>query len=143
MARPSSFLVCEPRTFMRALAESRLGSDSAPHPIRSKQQAGSAAGCFTQPFCTSLVLNALEHGIKQGWITKDDVTREAVEGFLSTYGRTFYKIFDPEEGGLQKSRIRLSKLGETVPSSIKSANGEIEVIPFRSGQEIMSLAWMN
>ncbi|KAL8920958.1 MAG: hypothetical protein Q9208_005984 [Pyrenodesmia sp. 3 TL-2023] len=120
-----------------------FGSDSAPHPLKSKQQAGGAAGCFTQPFCTSLVLNALEHGIRQGWITKEEVTREAVEGFLSTYGRTFYKISDSEEVGLQRLRIQLSRLGETVPRSIKSANGELEVVPFRSGQEIMSLAWMS
>ncbi|KAL8901682.1 MAG: hypothetical protein Q9207_005083 [Kuettlingeria erythrocarpa] len=120
-----------------------FGSDSAPHPVQSKQQAGGAAGCFTQPFVTSLVIDALDHGLKHEWISKEEVTREAVEGFLSIYGRTFYKIASTDEAASRKPRIRLTREGETISRSIKSANGELEVVPFRSGQQVMSLTWID
>lgn len=115
-----------------------FGSDSAPHPIQSKKQADCAAGCFTQGWCTQLVIAAIEHAMSQGWITKEEVTREALEGFLSHYGRAFYKI--PES---RQPQIRLERRGETIPKSIISSDGKIEVIPFRRGEEIMSLSWLN
>ncbi|KAL9027780.1 MAG: hypothetical protein Q9196_003743 [Gyalolechia fulgens] len=119
-----------------------FGSDSAPHPAQLKKQSGGAAGCFTQGWCTALVIGALEHALRQGWISKDHVTREALEGFLSKYGRAFYKIADLNDQASSEPRIRLTRRGETIPKSIKSSDGQIEVVPFRSGQEIMSLSWI-
>lgn len=39
-----------------------------------------------------------------GWISKD-VSREALEGFLSHYGRTFYTIAQPEQEARSKHSI--------------------------------------
>ncbi|KAI4171426.1 MAG: hypothetical protein LQ343_004282 [Gyalolechia ehrenbergii] len=119
-----------------------FGSDSAPHPIQSKKQSGGAAGCFTQGWCTALVVGALEHALRQGWISKAQVTQGALEGFLSKYGRAFYKIADPNDQASSKPQIRLTRRGEIIPKSVKSLDGQIEVIPFRSGHEIMSLSWI-
>ncbi|KAL8726672.1 MAG: hypothetical protein Q9181_005953 [Wetmoreana brouardii] len=69
-----------------------FGSDSAPHHVKSKEQASGAAGCFTQGWCTALVIGAMENGIRQGWISKNDVTYKALEGFLSGHGRAFYQL---------------------------------------------------
>ncbi|KAL8834081.1 MAG: hypothetical protein Q9170_003937 [Blastenia crenularia] len=109
-----------------------FGSDSAPHSIQSKEQAGGAAGCFTQGWCTALVIGALEHAIGQRWISKEDVTQEALGGFLSNNGRDFYKIPDSSP----RRRIRLTRQGEKIPKSITSSDGKIVLVPFRSGQEI-------
>jgi dihydroorotase len=118
----------------------RKGSDSAPHPVQSKKGAGSiAAGCFTQPWCTALVIGALEEGINQGWIREEEVTRESIEGFLSGYGRAFYKIHKSMES--DGPRIRLERRGETIPEAVISQDGSIEVVPFRRGKEILSLSW--
>lgn len=81
-----------------------FGSDSAPHPIQSKKQSGGAAGCFTQGWCTGLVIGALEHAMRQGWISKEEVTQEVLEGFLSRYGRAFYNIADHSRSNLRTDR---------------------------------------
>ena len=79
----------------------------------------------------------------QGWVSKEDVTREKVEGFLSNYGRAFYKISDQTDTKAQKPQIRLERRGETIPKSISSSDGRLEVVPFRQGENIMSLSWIN
>ena len=115
----------------------RKGSDSAPHPVQSKKGAGStAAGCFTQPWCTALVIGALEEAIDKGWIKEEDVTRESIEGFLSGHGRAFYKLAESNT-----HRIRLERRGEKIPEAVKSKEGTIEVVPFGRGKEIFSLSW--
>ena len=88
-------------------------------------------------------MGALEHGMSQGWISKEDVTREAVEGFLSNYGRAFYKISDSTDTKAHKRRVRLERRGEIIPRSISSPDGELEIVPFRRGEDIMSLSWIN
>ncbi|MCJ1255347.1 hypothetical protein MMC24_003163 [Lignoscripta atroalba] len=118
-----------------------FGSDSAPHPVQSKKGAGgTAAGCFTQPWCTALVIGALEEGIDQGWIREEEVTRESLEGFLSGYGEAFYKI--PQSMKSDGPRIRLERRGETISEAIKTQDGTIEVVPFRRGKEIWSVSWI-
>ncbi|KAL8964218.1 MAG: hypothetical protein Q9183_004608, partial [Haloplaca sp. 2 TL-2023] len=122
-------------------------SDSAPHPIQSKEQikagTGVAAGCFTQGWTTVLVIRALENAMAQGWIKREQVTQEVLEGFLSEHGRAFYQLTYGKGQAARKARIRLERQGETIPKSIKSANGNIEVVPFRRGQEVMSLSWID
>ncbi|KAL6716716.1 dihydroorotase [Lecanora helva] len=115
-----------------------FGSDSAPHPVQSKRGPSCAAGCFTQGWTTSLVIGALQEGLSQGWIRDEDVTREALEGFLSRNGRKFYGLPQP----LKTNRIFLEKRGETIPQGIKSQDRSIEVVPFRAGKEVMSLSWL-
>ncbi|KAL9015307.1 MAG: hypothetical protein Q9173_000105 [Seirophora scorigena] len=127
-----------------------FGSDSAPHPIQSKaEKEPAAAGCFTQPWSTSLVIGAFQRAMSLGWISKDSVSREAIEGFLSHHGRTFYKIAQqqPEQqeaaAAIKHASIRLERKGERIPGSIKSLDGKIEVVPFRRGEEVMSLTWLD
>ena len=131
------------------------GSDSAPHPIQAKRPKeegageghGCAAGVFSQGWTSSLVLDALENGIRQGWITKEDTTREVIEGFLSRYGRNFYGVpTSPSDSvglGSSRPRIRLERHGQTIPKSITSPDGKIEVVPFRRGQKTWSLSWID
>ena len=77
-----------------------------------------------------------------GWISKD-ISREVIEGFLSHYGRTFYKIAQPKQEPTSKHSIRLERKGERIPKSIKSLDGTIEVVPFRRDEEVMTLTWLN
>lgn len=77
-----------------------------------------------------------------GWISKD-VSREVIEGFLSHFGRTFYKIAQPEQEATFKHSIRLERKGQRIPKSIKSLDGTIEVVPFRRDEEVMTLTWLN
>lgn len=115
------------------------GSDSAPHQILSKTSAekGKApAGVFTQPAVTQLVLVALEEGIERGEISESDVTQEKLEGFLSRYGRRFYKL--PEAS---PKKIVLERKGEKIGTSVKSVDGKTEVGISRAGTEVFSLTW--
>ncbi|KAI9838873.1 MAG: hypothetical protein M1819_004080 [Sarea resinae] len=124
-----------------------FGSDSAPHPLQSKKggTGGTAAGCFTQPWCTALVLGALEEAISQGWIPEEKVTVEAISGFLSSSGRAFYGLapyrmaVESSEGGRRK--IRLQRKGERIGDVVRSPDGNIEVVPFGRGKEVFSLEW--
>ncbi|KAL8732626.1 MAG: hypothetical protein Q9166_002601 [cf. Caloplaca sp. 2 TL-2023] len=118
-----------------------FGSDSAPHPVQSKEEASAAAGCFTQGWVTALVIGALKDAIEQGWISNHRITQGALEGFLSIYGRKFYKIYDHKLS--EKPRIRLERSDKTIPKSITSSDGNIEVVPFRSGEQVMSLSWID
>ena len=77
-----------------------------------------------------------------GWISKD-ISREVIESFLSHFGRTFYKIAQPNQEATSKHRIRLERKGERIPKSIKSLDGTIEVVPFRRDEEVMTLTWLN
>lgn len=116
-----------------------LGSDSAPHPVEAKKGRGkTAAGCFTQPYVAALVVEAMEHGAKNGWIEPDLVTVEVLEEFCSKRGRKFYGMLVGDE---EKDRIILEKKGAKIASILKSSDDTIEVVPFRSDQDIRSLQW--
>lgn len=64
------------------------------------------------------------------------MTQEKLEGFLSKFGRNFYKLSDNSGSG---SRIVLERKGETIKTSIKS--GDLEVGMSRAGAEVFSLRW--
>lgn len=104
--------------------------------MTSKQGEKVAAGVFTQPFATQLVLLALEDAIERGVISEADVTQEKLEGFLSTFGRQFYKLPEIPKG----QKIVLERKGEKISESIK--DGEIEVGISRKGAEVYSLKWI-
>ncbi|KAI1399274.1 Dihydroorotase [Hypoxylon fuscum] len=116
-----------------------LGTDSAPHPLKSKTSAAEGkapAGVFTQPFAVQLVLLALEEAIDREVITEADVTQEKLEGFLSRFGRRFYKL--PETSG---KKIVLERKGEKIPASVRSEDGSVEVGISKAGAEVFSLSW--
>ncbi|KAI1412521.1 amidohydrolase 2 [Hypoxylon sp. FL1857] len=116
-----------------------FGSDSAPHPLQSKTSAAQGkapAGVYTQPFVTQLVLLALEEAIERGVITEADVTQEKLEGFLSRFGRQFYKL--PEASG---KKIVLERKGEKIPTSVSAEDGSLEVGISKAGTEVFSLRW--
>ncbi|KAH6894097.1 dihydroorotase [Thelonectria olida] len=116
-----------------------FGSDSAPHPIQNKtsaEQGKAPAGVFTQPVAVQLVLMALEEGVERGDISEADVTQEKLEGFLSRFGRRFYKL--PE---VPKKKIILERKGEKIAKSVASADGNFEVGISRAGTEVFSLTW--
>lgn len=85
------------------------------------------------------MIGALEEAINQGWVREEEVSREAIEGFLSGHGRAFYKIQRPVES--KGPRIRLERKQATIPEVVRSKDGTIEVVPFGRGKEILSLSW--
>jgi dihydroorotase len=113
-----------------------MGSDSAPHDISAKKggTGKTAAGVFTQPYVTQLVLGAFEEAIAREVITEADVTKEILEGFLGGWGRNFYGIRDSSN-----EKIVLRKGAEVVQESFKGEG--VEVIPFRRGQNTWSIEW--
>lgn len=104
-----------------------MGSDSKASP---------AAGVYTQSYVTQYVLLALEDAISREIITDEDVTAEKLAGFLSVFGRQFYKL--PTE---TRGRIVLERKGEKIEESVKSADGGLEVVHSREGDEVFSLRW--
>ena len=95
------------------------------------------AGVFTQPYVAQLVLLALEEAVDRGVIAEADVTQEKLEGFLSRFGRRFYKL--PDASGERK--IVLERKGEKIPTSLASEDGSVEVGISRPGAEVFSLSW--
>lgn len=99
------------------------------------------AGVFTQPFATQLVILALEEAIERGVIKESEVTQERLEQFLSRSGRRFYKLPEPSVEGQPK--IVLERKGETIPTSIRSADGTLEVGLSRPTAPIFSVRWLS
>ena len=97
------------------------------------------AGVFTQPFATQLVILALEEAIERGVIEEQEVTQERLERFLSRSGRRFYQLPDPATEGPPK--IVLERKGESIPTSIKTADGSLEIGLSRPQAPVFSLRW--
>lgn len=117
------------------------GSDSAPHPVQSKRESKNVAGCFTQGWAAGLVISALEQAMNRRWISEEDVTSEKLKGFLSYYGREFYRVSEATGSGQPKRHVVLRRTGEKIPEEVKSADGTIQIVPFGRGKEIMSVTW--
>lgn len=122
-----------------------LGTDSAPHPLRSKKggvgnECGKcAAGVFTQPYATQIVLEALEEAVEKGILRPDDVGEEVLRGFLGEVGRKFYGVNASER------KIKIKAGEETVVERLSVNEGGKEadlVVPFRRGLPIYSLEWL-
>ena len=111
-----------------------FGSDSAPHPAASKRGGDKvAAGVFTQPYTTQVVIDAFDQACQNGVLKEEDITPEIVEGFMSKFGRAFYGL---EE---QKEFITLEKKGEKIANILQS--DKLDVVPFRRDQETWSVTW--
>jgi len=90
---------------------------------------------------TQLVVGAVEEGLRLGWIQEDEETvTEALKEFLRDRGRKFYKLKDLSDEKYER-KIVLEKKGERIQDSIKNKTGTLEVVPFRSGEEVWSLRW--
>lgn len=125
-----------------------LGSDSAPHPIKSKipklaesyhvsgegQKNGDgedgpgpcAAGVYTSPILLPLVAYILE---KAGALDK-------LEGYVSTNGRKFYGLPAKKEDG----SVTLRRCGpeKRVPGYYKGKEDGVDAVAFMAGE---SLGW--
>ena len=148
------------KALLRAVVEGNgrffLGTDSAPH-LLGKKYGGMgkgigndnavvvpgkcAAGVFTQPYATQLVLEAVEGAVGRGLIGKEEVGREVLVGFLGGYGRDFYGV-----GGTER-KIKVVGREEKVMETLevkKQGTEQIEdvVVPFRRGESIYSLEWL-
>ena len=144
---PKFFLYVSPYSIESYLSKSYIyssGSDSAPHPLRSKLKTQSdqvvPAGVFTQPFATQLVILALEEAIERGVLSEEEVTQDRLEQFLSRSGRGFYKLPDPASMG--HTRIMLERKRGTIPANIKSADGALEIGLSRSMAPVFNLSWL-
>jgi dihydroorotase len=127
------------RTVVSGSPKFFLGTDSAPHPAVAKRggpkgEDKAAAGVFTQPYATQTVLDALEEGIEQQVISEDDATVEKLEGFLSGYGKAFYRASDAKE-----EKIVLRRKADVVVNLLSA--GELEVVPFRRGHSTWKVEW--
>jgi dihydroorotase len=112
-----------------------FGSDSAPHPAASKRGGEKiAAGVFTQPYTTQVVLDSFEQACERGVLKEEDITPEIVEGFMSKFGRAFYGIGDE-----QKEFITLEKKDEKIVNILQS--DKVDVVPFRRDQQTWSVSW--
>ena len=148
------------KALLRAVVEGKgrffLGTDSAPH-LLGKKYGGMgkgvgndnavvvpgkcAAGVFTQPYATQLVLEAVEGAVGRGVIGKEEVGREVLVGFLGGYGRDFYGV-----GGTER-KIKVVSREEKVMETLEVKNQGTEqiedvVVPFRRGESIYSLEWL-
>jgi dihydroorotase len=97
-----------------------LGTDSAPHAARLKEQSGGHAGCYTALTALELYAEAFEAA---GALDK-------LEAFASFHGADFYGL--PRNTGT----VTLTKSSWMVPESIPF--GETELKPLRGGD---TLAW--
>ncbi|KAG6911739.1 hypothetical protein DXG01_007989 [Tephrocybe rancida] len=105
-----------------------LGSDSAPHPPHTKSTSsvthGCAAGIYTSPILLPLVADILE---SFGALGK-------LEGFVSNFGRAFYKQTLSTDGPSQVVLRRPSSGGFLVADKYDLA--EDSVVPFWAGKNL-------
>ncbi len=119
-----------------------LGTDSAPHPLQAKRGGAEdvlgkcAAGIFSQPYATQLVLEALEQAVEEGHLIRSDVSEELLRKFLTENGRKFYGEANSKE------TIRIVSREERVMKQLQFGPDQDVIIPFRRGEPIYSIEWM-
>jgi dihydroorotase len=140
--KPVAKTVADRDALLRAAASGNpkffFGSDSAPHPVEAKRGGDKiAAGVFTQPYGTQLVVDALDQACEKGVLKQEGITKEILEGFLGGFGRAFYGVEEEE-----KEFILLYDAGERIMDGLQTAYETVKVIPFRKGQKTWSLTWI-
>jgi dihydroorotase len=119
-----------------------LGTDSAPHPLHAKRggmgnaPGKCAAGIFTQPYATQLVLGALEQSIEKNELDRNSVTDDVLLNFLSEHGRAFYR----QETSKDKFRVGGGK--EPILERVAFGRQGKLIVPFRPGQQIHRIQWL-
>jgi dihydroorotase len=96
------------------------GTDSAPHPKRSKESACGCAGIYSAPFALAMYAEAFN--------TQNALHR--LEPFTSIFGANFYHL------PLSTSRIELRNSPQSIPKTL--ALGNTRVVPVAAGE---SLSW--
>ncbi|KAI8818292.1 uncharacterized protein EV422DRAFT_177650 [Fimicolochytrium jonesii] len=109
-----------------------LGTDSAPHPRKNKEAAGTAvAGVFTG---TPLLLPYLAS------VLEEFGALERLEGFVSGFGRRFYKLEERHPAPVAtRAVIRLKRSEVVVPQEYGFVDDEGEkssVVPFLAGKTL-------
>ena len=117
-----------------------LGTDSAPHPLKAKRGGETgldkcAAGVFTQPYATQLVLEAFERALGKGLVDRADLSEANIRAFLGGRGRTFY------EQSASLKMIRVRRKNERIVNALNVQDGNV-VVPFRRNELIYSLEWI-
>ncbi|MBM3485564.1 MAG: dihydroorotase [Alphaproteobacteria bacterium] len=96
-----------------------LGTDSAPHRLRDKENACGCAGIFNAPGALELYAEVFD----------EDNALDALEAFASLNGPAFYRMPPNEQ------RISLVNSGTRIPAAVAIEEGEA-VIPFRAGETL-------
>ena len=118
-----------------------LGTDSAPHgSIKKRGEDKVAAGVFTQPYAVGYVLDALVKGVERGIVREEDVSQERLEGFFGNWGRKFYEVEEPEREGKRERIVTRRGKGKVV-DLLRRDGLDVEVVPFRKGEETWSVEW--
>lgn len=97
-----------------------LGTDSAPHAARLKENACGCAGCYTAPIAMELYAEAFDS------VGKIDM----LESFASHFGADFYGL--PRN----KSTVTLVKVSGTIRLSYPFGNDKDTLTPFRAGEAL-------
>ncbi|WP_031434956.1 dihydroorotase [Methylomarinum vadi] len=95
-----------------------LGTDSAPHPTHSKENACGCAGCYSAHAALELYAEVFE---KENSLDK-------LEGFASFYGADFYRL--PRN---QKT-VTLEKQPWQVPEHYRQ--GDVDITPLKAGEQL-------
>lgn len=118
-----------------------LGTDSAPHALSAKRGGGDgmgkcAAGVFTQPYATQLVLEAFEGAVEKGILKSEALSKDVLTGFLGEFGRKFYS--EPAS----KRKIRITAGQDRVMEALKFGKDDEKIVPFRRKEPIYTLEWI-
>ncbi|KAH9938615.1 Dihydroorotase [Fomitopsis serialis] len=102
-----------------------LGSDSAPHPPHTKSTASPLHACAAGVYTSAILLPLVAHLLDSfGALGR-------LEGFVSTYGRAFYRVpVSQSEGKVVIRRV----FGRLVEEQL--VQGEQSVVPFWAGKPI-------
>ena len=95
-----------------------LGTDSAPHARRTKENACGCAGCYSAPVALELYAEAFE----------DANALDRLEGFASRFGAQFYGL------PLNEGTVTLERTPCEVPAALPY--GDDEIVPLRAGERL-------
>jgi dihydroorotase len=95
-----------------------LGTDSAPHPRHTKENACGCAGCYTAPIALPLYAEAFEAA----------GALDRLEGFASHHGADFYALPRNDD------KVTLTRRSWTVPADYRF--GDDRVVPLRAGETL-------
>ncbi len=97
-----------------------LGTDSAPHEVRTKESACGCAGIFCAPHALETYASVFE----------EEGALDQLEGFASEHGPRFYGL------PLNEGQVVLERADNPVPARIAAGGGE--VVPWMAGE---TLGW--
>ena len=72
-----------------------------------------------------------------GMLRDEDVTVERLRGFMSDYGRKFYRI-----GQEPTEAIELTRGKGRIVDVLENDDKSVQVVPFRRGEQTWGLSWV-